>query len=316
MTIKTRTTADSRPTARGSRRPPTTRPSSPRARRQTRACQRSRGTAASSSPSPPKGKATGSADAAGFAEPIPSDPCITAGDLSTYLKTYRWKKEVTVYPNPVSFPSAKDKANWQGALPDIGERHTFQQWWAARRKGEGEPLLALFSVYPKSRRLTKSKMTYMVIIWDCDPRLYWDPKTGAQRQLQNGDRCSYILQRNLYSIVRGFAKTAELFYSVDTSRSGQDRCLFYALKRLDEWYQLKNQEFQGESDPRSLVARKKESPRSVVLRSHLMNLCQCRANMGWALRDPFLKAKPFKKNIPSYPFKNLVKFMLKLVELA
>ncbi|EJT69076.1 hypothetical protein GGTG_13344 [Gaeumannomyces tritici R3-111a-1] len=195
----------------------------------------------------------------GFAKPIPSeaelipsDPCTTAEDLSTYLKKYKGKTGVKVHPNPVSFSSAKDKANWRGALRDIDNRDTFQDWWAGREREVDKPFLALFSVPPEWRSLGRPrKQQYIVIVWDCDPRSYRNPDIKAERQLQDNDRWKPILQRGFFDTIRrDFAFTARFYYSIDASQSGQNRCLPISMERILWLALLKTQNFQGDSDPR------------------------------------------------------------------
>ncbi|OJJ06216.1 hypothetical protein ASPVEDRAFT_75374 [Aspergillus versicolor CBS 583.65] len=124
---------------------------------------------------------------------VPRNPKILAPRLSHYLRKYnRYPNAPNVHPNPISFPTGQQKANWAASLPDITHRDTYPVWWR-RPKHNKTCWLGFFSTWTASWvgdsqwdtrpwhawavavLKLRNELGKCIIIYDCDPRIPSEP---------------------------------------------------------------------------------------------------------------------------------------------
>jgi hypothetical protein len=159
-------------------------------------------------------------------------------------------------------------------MPDATGRSTYAEFWTASKGGK-KAWLALFStpasnwVRNNLRSAWKDEPWHCwavavvapnagkgwgagkhIVVWDCDPDqkiregVVGGSTTATARDLKS-------TQRSFIEWVRSNkARGARLWYNIDASGSGQDRCLELAMDRLVKWVEVGDIAFQGPEDPR------------------------------------------------------------------
>jgi hypothetical protein len=180
----------------------------------------------------------------------------------------RWLQQFTaqpdapdVHPYPISFYEGSDRRNWLDSLPgEDSQRHTFSEWWNARHEGK-KVWIGLFStptanwiqdpewdsrpwhVWGAAVLHPESGQGKYIIIWDCDPKEPFNIDGTMKRHK------SFLLTPQ-YKLIQWLRRTRGVkvlgvFYHVDQSRSGQDRCLQHTCDWIQRMVEFGNNCFQG-----------------------------------------------------------------------
>ncbi|KAI1389248.1 uncharacterized protein F4822DRAFT_194333 [Hypoxylon trugodes] len=197
-----------------------------------------------------------------------SDPESPGTEISTFLQQF-WEPMTHgrcpyVHPQVISFHSEQDRANWEEYMPDANSRDFFRNFAGSHSRFGRQTSIALLSIPNGSlvgdqwkRRpwhvfalaiindtATKRKGK-RILVWDCDP-----VKQASVRQ-----RWRNILwgkQRSFIQYLRDkrHMKKAEIWYNIDASGSGKDKCLLLSQRKVWEWATLGDISYQGADDPR------------------------------------------------------------------
>lgn len=85
-----------------------------------------------------------------------------------------------------------------------------------------------------------------LIIWDCDPVEGGGDKLHVRRlRFGQRDLIQWIRKNKLKT--RGLLR---VWYNVDISRSGYDRCVSFTCSKIQEWVTMGDTLFLGDKDPR------------------------------------------------------------------
>jgi hypothetical protein len=165
-----------------------------------------------------------------------------------------------IHPRLISFHNEQDLINWQDYMPDARSRSTFSHFAGPKNTCKNNFKAGVFSVPNGSivGDLWKTRDWHVfaiaiikgktngkhILIWDCDP--IETNESSRWRSVLFGKQRSFIE----YLIQKRHMGSASIWYSIDTTLKGRDRCLSYTLKKISDWAQLEDLPYQGPGDTR------------------------------------------------------------------
>ncbi|KAF4996981.1 hypothetical protein FGRMN_4169 [Fusarium graminum] len=209
-----------------------------------------------------------------FIEP-PDNPKALAGDLVPFLSQFsQMPSSPFVFPHVISFTDSQQKSNWQNDLADWDERKTIRDFYTMPKNGK--KCWILFASVDRINWVATGdawkkepwhcfamaliqdpapKGGKHLVVFDPDPSPITEPVMEDGKAVSKERRITAILrgqQRNIYSWIKNNkSKNLRVWYSVDQSFGGKDKCLLYSLTKVQEWARIADQPWQGEEDPRA-----------------------------------------------------------------
>lgn len=175
-----------------------------------------------------------------------------------------------VHPQLITFPTDTDRANWSKSLPsgDAGLRDTFSTWWCSPKYSKST-WIGLFSTWTSSYigdrdwdkrpwhvwgaaaiKSQKGRGKYL-IIWDCDPRSPYNEE-GEEHHTKRPQDFMLGTQVKLLNFLqrcnngrKARAQINAVFYNIDTSLSGQDKCLEHTMRWVVRMTEFGDSPFKG-----------------------------------------------------------------------
>ena len=168
-----------------------------------------------------------------------------------------------VHDKAIAYRHARNRRNWARHLPeDPQSRSTFIEFWNQPKQGR-KVWLGCFTtttentVCPDWDELiwhvwgaavieTTEGQGKHLIIWDCDPSATHDEEGQLIRQKD----IMFGFQKDLVAYARAHCSLSEVWYNVDSSKSGEDKCLVRTLEWIQEMVSFGDLPFKGKSDLR------------------------------------------------------------------
>ena len=192
----------------------------------------------------------------------PTDPQTQAAELAHYLKQFTHARSPYVHDRPLTYVDGHSKLDWLSGAPDAADRDTYSEFWAGNHHGK-DTWVALVSMPIRTWvanpdwdtdgwhawglaliKPQKGRGKHL-IIWDCDPR---SPLSNTGQPLRPQE---FMLptQVKLIKHAQKRGRLAGVWYNTDLSHAGQNRCLEFTLKWIDEMVRSGDSPF-TENDPR------------------------------------------------------------------
>lgn len=171
-----------------------------------------------------------------------------------------------IYQRPVSFSNSTVRQNWISFLPagDAVTRATFNDWYKDPKKGQ-QVRLILFSspcqnwvgmpvdewelipwhMWAVTIITAQNRQNHgmIVIFYDPEPRKIENPQCKhTQKRIHN---IIQPYQRAFWDFLNKKGRPARIFYSIDQTGAGQERCMEYTTQWLVRIAQVGDIPFQG-----------------------------------------------------------------------
>jgi hypothetical protein len=194
----------------------------------------------------------------------PTDPKTLGPEFTALLRQFSNIPDIPhIHSKAIAYRHAGNRRNWAGHLPeDPHSRSTFSEFWNEPKQGRRVWLGCFTTTTENTVRPDWDELVWHVwgaavigaaegrgkhlIIWDCDPRATYD----EDRQLRRRRDIMFGFQKDLAAYAKAHCSLSGVWYNVDSSKSGEDKCLAHTLEWIQEMVAAGDLPFEGENDPR------------------------------------------------------------------
>ena len=194
---------------------------------------------------------------------VPADPKTLGPEFTAFLGQFSGIPDIPyIHSKAIAYRNAGDRRNWAGHLPeDPQSRSTFSEFWKEPKQGKRVWLGCFTTTTENTVRPDWDKLVWHVwgvavirtegrgkhlIIWDCDPQATYN-KDGELRRRKD---IMFGFQKDLITYAKTHCSLSGVWYNVDCSKSGEDKCLAHTLEWIQEMALMGDLPFGGENDLR------------------------------------------------------------------